>query len=211
MAQQAGDEQKRPANVAVLRFQGSDAQLLELVRSRDPTAPAAVFDRFEQDVNRLIWRCLGADTDHDDLVHETFLHVLKGMARVRDPEALRGWVASVAVNTARSELRKRRFRRGFWSTEPMPDVGAEPADTEGRDMLRQVYRILDRLPTDERIAFILRHVEQRPLEHVAEMAGCSLATIKRRLAKANKRFAAIAKKDPALADRLAVSKWGGRA
>lgn len=211
----AADAQRKPdsgssPNVAVLRFQGTDAQLLELVRRRDKTAPAIVYDRFGDDVNRLVWRCLGADPDHDDIVHDVFIQILQGLPRVTNPAALRSWVASVAINTARTELRKRRFRRAFWSSDPAPDVPASSTDPESARLLARTYAILDRLPTDERIAFILRFVEQHSLAEVAELVGCSLATIKRRLARANERFHKLAGRDPDLARRLAAA-WGGGA
>jgi RNA polymerase sigma-70 factor (ECF subfamily) len=198
-------------NVAVLRFQGTDAQLLDLVRRKDATAFAVVYDRFGDDVNRLIWRCLGADPDHDDVVHEAFLQILKGLPRVVDPRALRGWVATVAINTARTELRKRRFRRAFWSADPVPDVAVSAGDPECHELLRRTYAILDRLPTDERIAFILRFVEQHALAEVAELVGCSLATVKRRISRATKRFGELAARDPELADLARAKKWGGMA
>lgn len=203
----AADAQRKPdfgssPNVAVLRFQGTDAQLLELVRRRDKTAPAAVYDRFGHDVNRLVWRCLGADPDHDDIVHDAFIQIIEGLPRVTNPAALRSWVASVAINTARTELRKRRLRRAFWSADPMPDVAASTTDPETARVLRRTYAILDRLPTDERIAFILRFIEQHALAEVAEMVGCSLATAKRRIARANERFHKLASRDPDLARRL---------
>ena len=211
----AADAQRKPdfgssPNVAVLRFQGTDAQLLELVARRDPTAPAVVFDRFGDDVNRLVWRCLGADPDHDDIVHDAFIHILEGLPRVAHAGALRSWVASVAINTARTELRKRRFRRTFWSSDPVPDIAASSSDPESTRMLQRIYAILDRLPTDERIAFILRFVEQHSLAEVAELVGCSLATIKRRIARANERFHKLAGRDPDLARRLAGT-FGGEA
>lgn len=209
----AASAQRKPGlesgNVAVLRFQGTDAQLLELVRREDPSVPAVVYDRYGDDVNRLIWRCLGADAEHDDIVHDAFIQILRGLGRVQDPSSLRSWIASVALNTARSELRRRRRRRAFWSADAPPEVEVSGGDPEARDLLRRVYAILDRFPPDERIAFVLRHVEQRALAEVAELVGCSLATIKRRLARATRRFRTLTAKEPDLAERLSSSSWGG--
>jgi RNA polymerase sigma-70 factor (ECF subfamily) len=56
-----------------------------------------------------------------------------------------------------------------------PDVAAE---------LRIVYERLERLPAEQRIAFLLRRVEGMELEEVAHKMGISLATAKRRIAAA---------------------------
>ena len=55
-------------------------------------------------------------------------------------------------------------------------------------MLRQLFRILGELPVELRIAWTLRHMHEEPLEAVAELAGCSLATAKRRIAAAQQRI-----------------------
>jgi RNA polymerase sigma-70 factor (ECF subfamily) len=191
------------ANVQVLPWTGDDRELFALVQKGGATAAALLYDRFADDVHRVIGRCLGPDRDRDDVVHDAFVQILRGIGRVREPAALRGWVSAVAVNTARSELRRRRFRRLFWSTDPLPDAPAIASDPEARDLLRRIYERLDRLGTTERMAFVLRFVERHELAEVARLLHCSLATAKRRIAKAQARFAELAADDPELALRFA--------
>jgi RNA polymerase sigma-70 factor (ECF subfamily) len=65
------------------------------------------------------------------------------------------------------------------------------------------------MPVDLRIPFALRFVDGMELRDVAEACDCSLATVKRRLASAEKRFLALANRDPALAAAVARSvRWG---
>ena len=61
----------------------------------------------------------------------------------------------------------------------------ESASPEQRAMLSAVYRILDRLPVNQRLAWTLRYVEGEQLERVAELCNCSLATVKRRIKAAH--------------------------
>ena len=70
---------------------------------------------------------------------------------------------------------------GFIAPTAPPDAVAE---------LRSVYAIVDELPTNERLALILRRVEGLPLEEVAALCDCSLATVKRRIAAAEKHLTA---------------------
>jgi RNA polymerase sigma-70 factor (ECF subfamily) len=203
-----GDRLSPPVPLGAWRE--SDEELLEHLRCGYPAANALFYDRFEREVNRIVWRLLGADAEHDDLVHDIFCKLLDGARHVRAPGALRGWVASVTVNAVRSELRKRRVRRFF--VEPAGETdGAEasPQDHEGRAALRGVFRVLDRLPVRERLAFALRYIDQRPLDEVAALCGCSLATIKRRLRKADQRFRHLAVDDPALTERVRRAEGDG--
>ncbi len=73
--------------------------------------------------------------------------------------------------------------------------------------MAHVYTILDRLPADERIAFVLRFVEHHPLAEVAELTRCSLATAKRRIARATKAFDEFAAEDPDLAALTMGARW----
>ncbi|HEY0134464.1 MAG TPA: sigma-70 family RNA polymerase sigma factor, partial [Nannocystis sp.] len=177
-------------------------ELLRLAVAGDPRMGTILFDRCEAQVNRLVWRVLGADEDHDDLVQQVFVALLAGLRRVRDPAALHGWVAAVTINTVRSEIRRRRVRRLLFGESRAIDLAEAPAAShEERELLRRTYAALERLPADERIAFALRFIDERPLAWIAAACDCSLATTKRRIAAAQARFARIAGRDPVLAER----------
>jgi RNA polymerase sigma-70 factor (ECF subfamily) len=53
-----------------------------------------------------------------------------------------------------------------------------------------VYRLVERLPSTTRVAFLLRRVEGLPLEEIAKLLDISLATVKRRLTDADRRLGA---------------------
>lgn len=188
------------ARVQVLPLVGDDDEaLLATVRRGGATAAAVVYDRFGDEVNRVVGRLLGPDADHDDVVHDAFVQILRGLPRLREVAALRGFVRAVTINTVRSELRKRRFRRAFWSSDEAPEPIVDGLEREGAETVRRVYAILERLATDLRIAFTLRFVERHSLAEIAAMTQCSLATVKRRIARATQRFAEIAQGDDELA------------
>jgi RNA polymerase sigma-70 factor (ECF subfamily) len=122
----------------------------------------------------------------DDTVQEVFLAAVRGLSAVRDPNAVKGWLARIAVRSARRRLRKRRLRSFFGldemnGSDAVTDRGASP---EQKALLARVYVVLDTMPSNERIAWSLRYVEGEPLESVATLSGCSLATAKRRIAAA---------------------------
>ena len=77
--------------------------------------------------------------------------------------------------------------------------------------MNSTYRLLDTLPENERLAFSLRFIAEMELTEVAAACGCSLATIKRRLTRAEAHFLAGARQDPALNERLARGeRWRNR-
>ncbi len=165
------------------------AELIAGVARRDRASVGRFFDRFEDEVNRIIWALLGADSEHDDLVHLAFSEMLENIARVERPIALRGWVRAVAVNVVRKALRARRWRRLFAPEEE----GLErfdpwvPGEAQ-RELIRGVYRVLAQLPAEQRTVLVLRHLEGYELSELAEAMRCSLATAKRWLARAETNF-----------------------
>ena len=77
------------------------------------------------------------------------------------------------LNTARNELRKRKVR-SVW--EQATRRGRQRRQEEeprhqARDLIREVYQLLDRLKVEERLVFILRHVEQHSLPEIAISPG----------------------------------------
>ncbi len=146
----------------------------------------ALFRRYAPYVARVALRILGRSDEVDDLVQDVFLAAHRGLGRLREPAAVKGWLATVAVRSARRRLRARRLRAFFGLDRPADyaEVADGAASPETRALLARLYRVLDGLPAAERIAWALRHVEGERLDRVALLCGCSLATAKRRVAAA---------------------------
>lgn len=192
---------ERPASVAP----PPTTEELEFVHGivhQQPAAVVELFDRYAALVRRTLVRTLGNAVDLDDLTQDTFITVIRRAHTLRDPCALRSFVVSVAVRTARNELRKRAIRRfvGLEDASSLPVAG--PLDAALVEGVRHIYDALARLSTEARLAFVLRHVEGYELTETAAACGCSLATIKRRLSRAESRFEAIANGDPTLREFL---------
>jgi RNA polymerase sigma-70 factor, ECF subfamily len=134
-----------------------------------------------------------------------FVRVLEGIHQLKDPAALRGWIGTLAVFTARGHIRKRRRWRWirFLAPQDVPEVPAAPHNPEASATMRAMYRALDALTADERMVFTLRFMAELELTEVAASCGVSLATIKRRLSRAEARFQEVAGADPLLSERLA--------
>jgi RNA polymerase sigma-70 factor (ECF subfamily) len=206
---QVGDETPG-ANVIRLPVVGQDAAIVKALRARHASGTAGLFDRYHGHVRRVLVRVLGPDPELSDLVQEVFLAAINAIDGLDRAESLRGWLGSIAVFTARGRLRRRRRWRflHFLPPDELPDIADERASLEVGQALRATYRVLDRLPVDERVVFALRFIDGMELNEVAEASDLSLSTVKRRLTKATTRFAALAQREPALIDWLnGAPKW----
>jgi len=147
---------------------------------------AQLFKRYAPYVARIGLRLLGRESDVDDLIQEVFLAAFKQRGQLRDPHATKNWLATIAVRSARRQLRRRRLRQfvGLDLGGPALDLPDQRISPEKRALLARIYEILDRMSVDRRLAWTLRFVEGEKLDKVAERCGCSLATAKRRIAAA---------------------------
>lgn len=154
-----------PAEVAVERLD-------ELVRLHSPY------------VAGLAYRLLGRDADVDDVVQEVFVALLRFHGSVRDPGALRGWLATTTARLCQRRMRSLSFRFRRWygaEDDEVGDMRAPGASAEDHVALTRVHRALAGVSPSARVAWILRYVEQERMEDVARIIGCSLTTAKRRV------------------------------
>ncbi|MDD5308519.1 MAG: sigma-70 family RNA polymerase sigma factor [Deltaproteobacteria bacterium] len=180
----------------------SNEEILRGLERGDTIAADAFYERFGDTINRRVWRLLGADADHDDVVQQVFENVLSSIRGLRDPSSLGDWIAGVAVNTVRRELRRRKVRRILVLVREVPDAPALDGGPEEGANARRFYAALDRMRIDDRIVFALRFVDGNTLEDTARLASCSLSTAKRRVERARKAFLSEAGQDPILASLM---------
>lgn len=201
VTQGAGFAQTTTGGVVQGLTSESDDALLEGLRRGDAAARRDLFERFSPHVERVLVRVLGRDQELSDALQDTFVQAFVSVSSVRDASALKAWMSIVAVYTARGIIRRRKARRWlrFWAPEDMPEPPAAGPNAEEARAVSRVYAVLDGMAADQRIAFSLRYIEGMSLHEVAETAGCSLATIKRRLTKAQATFLGASRKDPLLA------------
>ena len=176
----------------------------------DGVAARAIWDTYAPLVRGLLRRVFGPEDELEDAVHDVFVRLLESVSQVRDANALRSYIVTIALNTARAELRRRRVRRLFglvspgsvWRLAPVGFVDATPHEPATRVAAARLLRILDALPAEERSILVLRYAEEMELTEVAEASGVSLATVKRRLSKAAARIIARSRRDAILTEYL---------
>jgi RNA polymerase sigma-70 factor (ECF subfamily) len=203
----------KPPGPQRIRFV-DDTALVAGIRAGNPTALAEFHDRFALPVQRVLWGILGPDQDLSDLHQDVFVRALQSIDGLKQPEALPGWMKGIAVHTAQKCIEKRFSRQRFAADIPADDLAeaseVDPrAQADAREVLRAIHTVLDQLPVPERIAFALRHMDGLDLTEVAAVCEASLATVKRRLARAETEFAERARRCPLLAECIETgsSRW----
>jgi len=173
--------------------------LVDGLRNLEAWATEDLYDRFQDLIHARVWRTMGADPDHDEIVHQVFINIIASIKKLKEPGAIVEWIKSVTINTILLELRDRKRRRRIVTIPRYPEDINGDADGRVDVMLLRAFTVLREMAPDEHVAFVLRFVEGCSLEEVAGECGYSLATAKRKIKAARQEFTRRASRDPVLA------------
>ena len=168
----------------------------------DSRAFDQLFGRYSAKLVNFVNRIIGDRDRAEDLVQEAFLRVHRHLPRFDRSRQFSTWIYTIASNLAKNELRNRR-RSPLLETQ-LVEAGADEswapfqyADNRSRpdEMYRQRYlaEAVDRgvatLSDRHREVFVLRELEGRSYEEIAQLTGANLGTVKSRLNRARQSFA----------------------
>jgi RNA polymerase sigma-70 factor (ECF subfamily) len=171
-----------------------DRALLERVAGGDADAFAALYRRYERPVFAVLLRlAYGRRALAEEWLQEAFTRVWLG-AGTHDPSRgeVRPWVYKIALNTARSEMARKRYRTPHVSIDEsgldLPDEGAGETRVAARlDEARRaeaVSRALLELPDFMREVIVLRCSRELSFAEIAEVTGAPQGTLKSRFHRA---------------------------
>ncbi len=137
--------------------------------------------------------CLVRDVDAAEvLTQECFLRAFRKRNTFRGESSLGTWLMSIAVNLAHDHNKNHRW--AFWrrlmrvdSLEQIhiADAGRSPELVIiERELVDAIQYAVQRLPERQKAAFLLRFVEDMPLEDIAEVLALELGTVKSHLHRA---------------------------
>jgi RNA polymerase sigma-70 factor (ECF subfamily) len=170
----------------------TEETLILAARAGDQAAQSTLFLRYAREARAIAYHLLGPDEEIDDVVQESFAAAISRLSELQDARAFKTWLGAIVSRTTIATIRRRRLltRLGFVRLEPteMENVLARDATPDVVAELRAAYGLLASLPAVERRVILLRRVQELTLDEIAERTGLSLATVKRRLALAERRL-----------------------
>lgn len=166
----------------LLPVEETDAVLVERVRQGDDRAFATLYSRHARYIAGVIYGIIGDDEDLDDLVQEVFTTAAEHLKGLKEPAYFRTWLVKITIRHARrrSARRKRQRLMHFWASHER-ETSYDPRD---RHLPMELVEAMEHVPTRLLLPWFLQRLEGRSLGEVTEVCGASLATVKRRIARA---------------------------
>ena len=181
------------------------AGLIQAHLEGNPQAFSLLVARFQGRLLNFIYRMIGDRERAEDLVQEAFIRVHRHLPRFDPTRKFSTWIYTIASNLARNELRSRSrspfvlfqaLRARLRDEPPLPlqveDRASRPdLMMEERDLQHLVEQTVAHLTPRHREVFVLRELEGKSYEEIAEVTRCNIGTVKSRLNRARQRFAEL--------------------
>jgi RNA polymerase sigma-70 factor (ECF subfamily) len=182
-----------------------DSELVAVYLNGNERGFDVLVDRYQTRLLNFIYRTVGDRERAEDLVQEVFVRVYRHLERFDRSKKFSTWIYTIASNLAKNELRNRSrnplvffqaLTKGLSGDEERPvefeDDRMRPDDLFRKRHLREVVDdSVARLPVHHREVFVLRELEGKSYEEIAEITHCNLGTVKSRLNRARTAFAAL--------------------
>ena len=172
----------------------NDLELMELVlraRDGDREAYGELAQRFQSTVYAVALARLRNPTEAQELAQEVFLHGMKKLAQLREPEAFAGWLRQITVRMAINRLtRGGPLQKADGEVlENAEAAGAGPLDAMLRaEAAAELYKGLERLKPVDRATLMAFYIHGRSLKQMSREFETPVGTIKRRLHVARNRL-----------------------
>lgn len=175
----------------------SDHQLIEATKNGDEAAFASIVSKYRGPLTNYLYRFLNDYEEAVDLTQETFVRVYFAIDRYHTEYAFSTYIYRIATNLAISEIRKRKRRTilsltGLFQTDPEDTTEFQPPDERSlpdQDLIENerdtvIAKAIVALPTKYRVPIILRDIEGKTYDEIAEILELGLGTTKSRISRA---------------------------
>jgi RNA polymerase sigma-70 factor (ECF subfamily) len=168
------------------RADAPDAELARRVAAGDTAAFELLMRRHNRTMFRTARAILRDDAEAEDALQEAYLHAYRAIGTFRAESKLTTWLARIVANEALMRLRKRTRRGEIVPIDPNAFVMEKTPERSAQlaQMRRLLEQHIDALPDDYRAVFMLRAVEEMPVDEAAAVLGIPEATVRSRLFRA---------------------------
>ncbi|OIK26407.1 RNA polymerase sigma factor [Streptomyces malaysiense] len=166
-----------------------DTLLVVRAAEGDEDAFAALVRAHAPALIRLATRLLGTPAEAEDAVQEAFLSAWRRLPEFHGQASFGTWMYRIVTNRCLNVLRARR------PVAPLESAGEVPAAehttspariTEARDAVRELREALDLLSAEQRACWVLRELDGRSYEFVADAVGISQDAVRARVFRARR-------------------------
>ena len=175
-----------------------DGALVQRAQAGDREAFRVLVERHSRSVFRLAFRMTGNEHDADEVVQESFIRAHRRLGRFESRSTFSTWLYRITANCAVDLLRARKTHESLDAADesgasvvPAEAVATAPSQERqvlGGQIQARVRAALAHLTENERMAFVLRHVEGLSIEEIAQQMNLRTNATKHSIFRAVKKM-----------------------
>jgi RNA polymerase sigma-70 factor (ECF subfamily) len=127
---------------------------------------------------------LGDRHDAEEALQDAFVRAFRSLAQCEQPDRFAAWLFRILINRCRTARTRRRRATALFVYKPAPDLADREEPVEAMAWREEIGRALEALPSNQREAFLLRHVEGLSYEEMATLSGVRESALRMRVKRA---------------------------
>ncbi len=189
--QSIGTSLSHTTPVYIEQAEQDDVGLVAASRSGDQDAFALLVQHHQQRVFNLVYRMLQQYEEANEVTQETFLAAWQGLPSFRGDARFSTWLYRIAYNCCLKQLdqckRDRALQMAIQEEQMLESAdsdGRTDAEIDAHERQTLVREQLSTLPAKYRLVLVLRHLQEKTYEEMAEILAMPIGTIKTHLFRA---------------------------
>lgn len=172
----------------------SDAALIAKIKNGDERAFTLLVKRYEQTVWGFAFNLCRNQEKAEESYQDTFINVFRKIGQFDSRSKFSTWLYTIVANNCLMKRRKRKLEHLLESLDDAPDVenkdvqrqlaGWDDSPIEmmmTKELREQMDAAIQELPSDYRVVFVLRDLEDKTAEETATILKLSIPAVKSRL------------------------------
>ena len=172
-----------------------ESKTILAAKEGDREAFDKIVRKYAKEIYNLCYRLCGNYTEADDLSQEVLLRAYQSIKNFKQESGLSTWLHRIAINLWIDTTRKRKEVNYIYIDEPIQsddgDIKREITDfkfmpentMENKELEEIIKKSLDILSPEQRVSIVLKYIEGKSLEEIAEICKCPIGTVSARLTR----------------------------
>lgn len=165
-----------------------ESQLIELLKKGDEAAFRIVVERWKDMVYNTVLSILQHPTEAEDVTQDVFVQVFESIGQFKGDAKFSTWLYRIAVTKALDLLRKKKRKKRFAFLQSLFGINEEEirhdagffhpgVALENKERAAELFKAIDKLPENQKTAFLLHKVEGLSYQEVAEVMETTVPAI----------------------------------
>ncbi len=174
-----------------------ETALIHNLKQGNQTAFRQLVETYQNRVYNTVLSMLQAENEAEDVCQEVFIEVFESIGKFKGESKLFTWIYRIAISktldTIRKKKRKKRggllqslFSRKSSSAFEQPDFIHPGIQLEDRERAAILFKAIDKLPDNQKIAFTLSKIESLSYQEISEAMNISVSSVESLLFRAKK-------------------------